>query len=234
MELLFNNSGSVINTGILQGPGIFEETLVILVAAVIKADGKITAKEIDIVKRRLHSDYFSGDYNYLLKKLQTELDKEKIHFETKAAEAAKELSASDKVQLLHLLVRIAVSDGLLTITEESVLQQITAKLEVPYRTLDSILAMHRFKREQDEQDRQNYQERKKYTSVSQLENAYKILELTAASTEIEIKKSYKRLAILHHPDKVAHLGEEHQKTAAEKFKIIVGAYDLICKKRNIV
>jgi DnaJ like chaperone protein len=139
-----------------------------------------------------------------------------------------------KFNFCIFLVRIAVSDGYLSQSEEQMLQQITAKIQVPYRTLDSLLAMHRFKREQDEQDRQNYQERKKYTSVSQLENAYKILEILPSCSDKEIKKAYKRLAILHHPDKVAHLGEEIQKSAADKFKIIVGAYDLICKKRNIV
>jgi DnaJ like chaperone protein len=234
LEQLIVGQTSTDAGGMFSGSGKFDDALIVLIAAVIKSDGKISKEEIDTVERKLRKEYFSSDFAILTRKLKIELDKKQIDIENETEFVAAEFSASDKVQLLHFLVRIAVSDGYLSQSEEQMLQQITAKIQVPYRTLDSLLAMHRFKREQDEQDRQNYQERKKYTSVSQLENAYKILEILPSCSDKEIKKAYKRLAILHHPDKVAHLGEEIQKSAADKFKIIVGAYDLICKKRNIV
>ena len=67
-----------------------------------------------------------------------------------------------------------------------------------------------------------------------LKNHYlHILGLTANASDKEIKKAYRKLAKLHHPDKVAHLGGMHQNTAKEKFQIIVDAYDLIKEKRDV-
>ena len=41
------------------------------------------------------------------------------------------------------------------------------------------------------------------------------------------------MAVKFHPDKVAHLGKEIQKTAEEKFKAVSDAYNEIKKQRNI-
>ena len=69
--------------------------------------------------------------------------------------------------------------------------------------------------------------------VPDTDNAYKILEVQATSTDEEIKKAYRRLAVMHHPDKVHHLGEEFQRSAQEKFKAINEAYEQIKKQRGI-
>ena len=45
-----------------------------------------------------------------------------------------------------------------------------------------------------------------------------------------IKKSYRRLAMQYHPDKVGHLGEEFKKVAEEKMKEINVAYGYFDKK----
>jgi DnaJ like chaperone protein len=41
------------------------------------------------------------------------------------------------------------------------------------------------------------------------------------------------MAVKYHPDKVATLGEDVQKAAEEKFKVISQAYQAICKERGI-
>jgi DnaJ like chaperone protein len=41
------------------------------------------------------------------------------------------------------------------------------------------------------------------------------------------------MAKKYHPDKVAHLGTEHQKGAEEKFKKVQEAYILIKKRRGL-
>lgn len=209
----------------------FDSALIALIAAVVKADGSISAKEIELVDAKLKSEYTRRGYLDAAQKLKIELEKPQIIIEAHAAIIAVEFSASEKVQLLHLLVKIAVSDGILTISENTILQKITAAIGVPYRTLDSLLAMHRFRHEYQEHQ---YKQTKSVSNVSLLENAFKILEIPSSATNKEIKKAYKRLAVLHHPDKVAHLGEQAQKTASEKFKLIVGAYDILCKKRGII
>ena len=61
---------------------------------------------------------------------------------------------------------------------------------------------------------------------------YKILGVDASATDDQIKKAYRKMAIAHHPDKVASMGEEYQKGAQEKFMKIQEAYENIKKKRG--
>jgi DnaJ-class molecular chaperone len=56
-------------------------------------------------------------------------------------------------------------------------------------------------------------------------NEFEILGVTTKSTKAEVKKAYKRLAQIHHPDKSLDNGE--------KFKEIKAAYDLIIKEWNV-
>jgi len=63
--------------------------------------------------------------------------------------------------------------------------------------------------------------------------AYDVLEVTKDATDSEIKKSYRDLAKRHHPDKVAHLGEDIKRAATEKFQKINAAYEEIKKQRGI-
>ena len=57
------------------------------------------------------------------------------------------------------------------------------------------------------------------------EEAYKILEIEKGASPLAIKKAYRKMAKKFHPDKVQHLGEEHQKGAEEKFRKVQQAYE---------
>jgi DnaJ like chaperone protein len=60
-----------------------------------------------------------------------------------------------------------------------------------------------------------------------------VLEVAATATDEELKKAYRRLAAKHHPDKVAHLGEEVQQAAKEKFQQLNQAWEQVKKVREI-
>ena len=64
-------------------------------------------------------------------------------------------------------------------------------------------------------------------------NVYRTLQVVRASTTSEIKRAYRKVALKYHPDKVAHLGKEIQRTAEEKFKAVSDAFSEIKKQRNI-
>tara|TARA_B110000046_G_C13019955_1_gene410597 strand:- start:443 stop:724 length:282 start_codon:yes stop_codon:yes gene_type:complete len=70
-------------------------------------------------------------------------------------------------------------------------------------------------------------------STSSLMNAYAIFDLSSAATIDKIKKAYRKLAKLHHPDKVADLGKVHQEKAKIKFQKILAPYELIKKSRDL-
>jgi DnaJ like chaperone protein len=56
---------------------------------------------------------------------------------------------------------------------------------------------------------------------------YDILGIEAGASQADIQAAYRRLAAQYHPDKLAHLGEEFQALAEEKFKVIQSAYEML-------
>lgn len=72
-----------------------------------------------------------------------------------------------------------------------------------------------------------------YTTSSELENAYKILEITSSATNEEVKRAYKSIIFRWHPDRFSTQGEEAVRNATDTTKIINQAYDTICKARGM-
>jgi DnaJ like chaperone protein len=66
-----------------------------------------------------------------------------------------------------------------------------------------------------------------------LESAYKVLGVSPDATDDEVKRAYRKLALEHHPDKVAALGEDVRKAAEKKFQEINAAKDKIWKARGL-
>ncbi len=114
------------------------------------------------------------------------------------------------LKCLHFLFGIAKADGAVTTDEEQVINKIAGYLGISSRDYISIKAMF-------------------YDSV---DNAYKILEIDSSASIDEIKKAYRTMAKKYHPDRVAHLGKEHQKGAEEKFKQVQEAYEQLQKERR--
>ncbi|PLX04896.1 MAG: hypothetical protein C0595_01535 [Marinilabiliales bacterium] len=52
-------------------------------------------------------------------------------------------------------------------------------------------------------------------------------------TDDELKKAYRDLAKQHHPDRVAHLGEDVKKAAEIKFTKLNAAYEAIKEERGM-
>ena len=63
-------------------------------------------------------------------------------------------------------------------------------------------------------------------------NPYKILGIEKGATEKEILSAYRKESQKYHPDKVIHLGKEHQTGAEEKFRRVQEAYEKLQKERG--
>ena len=66
-----------------------------------------------------------------------------------------------------------------------------------------------------------------------LESAYQVLGVSPNASDDEVKRAYRRLALEHHPDKVATLGDDIRKAAEKKFQEINDAKDKIWKARGL-
>jgi DnaJ like chaperone protein len=56
---------------------------------------------------------------------------------------------------------------------------------------------------------------------------YQVLRVTRGASKEEIKAAYFNLIKQYHPDKVSHLGQEFQKLADEKARLINRAYEIL-------
>ncbi|HCA83183.1 MAG TPA: molecular chaperone DjlA, partial [Flavobacteriales bacterium] len=146
----------------------------------------------------------------ILKELQQILKKE-IPVQEVCMEIRHYMEHPMRLQLIHYLFGIAAADGSVDSAEQRVILQIAGYLGVNSRDFESIQAMF----------------------VRDTVSAYKILEIESSASDEEVKKAYRKMAVRYHPDKVASLGEEHQKAAQEKFQKVQEAYENIRKERGM-
>jgi len=64
-------------------------------------------------------------------------------------------------------------------------------------------------------------------------SAYTVLGISPSATDDEVRTAYRKMAMKNHPDKVATLGPDVQKAAAEKFRQVQDAYETIKKERGL-
>lgn len=191
--------------------GDFIMGLLILTAAVMKADGKVMKSELNFVKDFLSKNFGANNLQNRLDILRQLLDKN-IDVYQACEKIRISFPYATKLQLLHYLFGIAVADNDCTKAEKDLIERIANLIGLSQADYKSIEAM--------------------YFQVT--DSAYVILQVERNATDEEVKKAYKRMCIKYHPDKVAHLGEEAQKAANEKFQEINNAYEQIKKERNLV
>jgi DnaJ like chaperone protein len=190
--------------------GDFGMSLLVLIAAVMKADGKVVKSELDYVKQffvRQFGDYSAKQALIVLR----DMLKRDIPVTDVCTQIRMNMDHSSRLQLLHLLFNLSVVDTSVSKQELDVIQLISNNLGISSTDFMSIRNMF----------------------VPETDSAYKILEIEPSSTNEEVRKAYRKMAVKYHPDKVAHLGEEYRKTADEKFRMVNEAYDKIKKERNI-
>jgi len=190
--------------------GDFALSLLALVAAVMKADGKILKSELDYVKRYFRQSFGDAEALEMLSLLKDILKKD-IDISAIAMQISNNLDNSSKKQLVYFLIEIAKADGHFHTNEKKIIEQIISYLGFSQYEKEALFAM--FNGGYDN-------------------NAYKILEINENASNDEIKKQYKKLAKENHPDKVSYLGEEVKKKANEKFQKIQAAYEYIKKERG--
>ncbi|NOU16095.1 MAG: DnaJ domain-containing protein [Bacteroidales bacterium] len=187
----------------------FIVSLLVLVSAVMKADGKVFKSELDFVKKYFY-DNFGADAAREAMILLRDILKQQVPLKDVCTQIRDNVDYSSRLQLIHLLFGVAYADGIVSKAEQDVISDISGFLGISSQDFESIKAMF----------------------VVNINSYYTILEVEPTSTNEEIKKAYRSMAIKHHPDKVGYLGEDLRKNAEQKFKKINEAYEKIKKERG--
>ena len=187
----------------------FLMSLLVLSAAVIKADGRASAQELSRL-REFFTRNFGTQAGNEAEQIVKELLNKDYDLYAVCGQIKSSMDYSQVLQLYHFLVSLGQCDGF-TQSEIDVLELIAIYIGISKADYDSIYAMF----------------------YPNKQSNYKILEIEPNATNEEVKKAYRKMAIKYHPDKVATLGEDVQKAAEEKFKAVNQAYEAICKERGI-
>ncbi len=190
--------------------GDFEVSLLILASIVIKADGKQDQRELDFVRHQFVNMYGKERANHAFALFKNISKQNNISVRQVCLQIKNMMDHPSRLQLMHFLFGIAKADGFVTEDEVNQIYTMAGYLGISSRDYESIKAMF-------------------YNGA---DNAYKILEIGKTATDDEIKKAYRRMAKKYHPDKVIHLGKEHQKGAEEKFRQVQEAYEQLQKERG--
>jgi DnaJ like chaperone protein len=202
------NSGQNAYQGTSRGD--FAMSLLVLSAAVMKADQKVVKSELEFVRSFFVRQFGDEEGSRLVKMLQ-EILKQDINVQQVSVQVGQYTDYAVKLQLINYLFGIAASDGLYHPDEVDMISTIGSYMGVSPADFTSIKAMF----------------------VKSTGWAYDILEITSGATNEEVKKAYREMAKKHHPDKVAHLGDDIKKSATEKFQKISAAYEEIKKQRGL-
>ena len=190
--------------------GDFIVSLLVLIAAVMKADQRVMRSELTFVKKYLTQSFGEEETADMLKILQNVL-KQDIPIKDVTAQINSRMDYPSRLQLMHLIYGIALSDGSVVQPEVIQLEQIGIDLGISQSDMRSIKSMF----------------------IKTSDWAYEVLEVSGKMSDEEIKKKYRQMALKNHPDKVAYLGEEIRKRAEEKFRKIHEAWEAIKEERGI-
>ena len=197
-------------------------SMLVMASYIIRADNKIMHSEMEFVRQFLRRNFGEmavqqGEEILLrLFEQQKQMDQEnpmgfKQTIRDCGGQIAYNMSYEERLQLLAFLAEIAKSDGNVCAAEINALKEVAIAIGLSDSEVESMLNL----------------------KGDTLEEAYKVLEIDPSASNDEVRAAYRKLAIKHHPDKVANLGEDIRKAANEKFQLINDAKDRIYKARGI-
>lgn len=197
----------------------FRFSLLVLATYIIKADGRVMHSEMETVRRFLRQNFGEiavrqGEEIMLkLFEQQKKIGARQYQSVIRSAceQIAQHMDYYQRLQLLNFLVMIAQADGSVAQAEISALREVCAYLGLSAGELDSML----------------------HLKENDLDSAYKVLGISPDATNDEVKTAYRRMALKHHPDRVATLGDDVKKAAEKKFQEINDAKERIYKARGL-
>ena len=202
----------------------FMFSLLVLASYIIKADGRVMHSEMELVRRFLRQNFGEqakqqGE-EILLKLFEQQKRLGMAEYRTVIQDSCHQIRANmayeQRLQLLNFLVMIAQADAVVSPEEIAALKEVAIHMGLSVEDVIQMLNL-----------------RSGSSATSSLDDAYKVLGIVPSATNDEVKAAYRKMALKHHPDKVAALGEDVRKAAEKKFQEINDAKEKIFKARGL-
>ncbi|BFT29219.1 co-chaperone DjlA [Alteromonas sp. D210916BOD_24] len=231
----------------LKQQAIFFHSLFSALGHLAKSDGSVTDKEIQIATALMDEMHLTGDAR---REAQDAFREGKARDfplnDTLKGFYEASHGRRDILQVfLEILIQAAFADGQLSQEEYNVLEKVAKPLGFRRRDLDFLISMYeaeiRFRQRggQRGQSTGGYRQggqgqQAAYSEQQSLDDAYRILGVSAADDEKVIKRAYRKRMSEHHPDKLVSKGlpEQAMEIAKKKAQDIQSAYELIKQKRG--
>ena len=202
----------------------FMFSLLVLASYIINADGKIMHSEMEVVRRFLRQNFGEAakqqGEEILLKLFEQQKRMGMQQYRSVIQDSCHQIRANmlyeQRLQLLNFLVLIAQADGIVVPTEVAALKEMAIHMGLSAEDVDQMLNLQ-----------------SGASASSSLDDAYRVLGISPSATNDEVKAAYRKMALKHHPDKVAALGEDVRRAAEKKFQEINEAKERIFKARGL-
>ena len=221
--------------------------LLILFAAIMKADGRVMRTELVYVSEALKKLYPAEQIPELIDEL-----KEILHQNLSIEEACDAIlhqhTAQSRLTIIYLLVGLAQADGVVDAQERYLLYQIAARLGVERVYVDAFLrGNHSYSYAggggyQEGYNSSGYGYSGNYSgdysggyagggrsrsSTFSGKDPYTVLGIEPTATDAQVKSAYRKLVNKWHPDRFQSKSQEEIDAATEKFKELQAAYETI-------
>jgi len=199
--------------------------LVNILVKIAKSDGHFTRSELQTMLNFFqHSLHYNQDQMYWVKQLIKEARDSEQNLEELLTEFRRTFAYEPRLILLELIYQLLYTKEPVVDQELAEARKIAAFLQINEYDQRTIEAKYRYGRQGGGYGGAG-------GAVSE-ERYYAVLGLQSGADFVAIKKTYRKLSMQYHPDKVAHLGDEFKAVAEEKMKEINAAYDFFKKKFN--
>ncbi len=188
----------------------FVTHLVGILVSIAKADGRVSAQEINVIERAFVSFGFKGEDLSFIRNLINQTSSADLDLRAVCYEFKLYSSYEERLSLLRIVYLVAFADKEFHPNEERMINDIIELVEINVDDAFEIRAEF----------------------CSDNDKHYQILNVTRNTSVEDIKKSYRHLSKQYHPDRVSHLGDEFAKLASDKFQIINNAYKEIKKEKG--
>lgn len=204
--------------------------IVELIVIITRADEKITVKDQKLVIKSLKGQFGHYKAKRAYRYFQKVKTSESISVGKACGKLNQVFEAKNATVLLDIIVKIAVADQYMSQREEEIVREIAQRLRVHPNVLNSILARRNFAWESKRRSQSSGTNDKSTTRQSGLFRAYEVLGIPDNSPFSDVKKAYRELAKIYHPDKV--MKGVNKEIAKKQFQEISEAYQILKQKLN--